>query len=165
MVRLRRRLAVVSLFLLAHAVGAAPLPVAGIARVGYRVSDAAKSQAFYSGVLGLQRMDAPGGAALYKVSDQQYIEIAPGLNATEDVRLTYIALETTDIRLLHRLLRSRGLSAKPPVKDARGDLSIFARKRRRARASSSSNIAPVRSNARPVPSSSIRPAYRAICNT
>ena len=78
MVRLRRRLAVVSLFLLAHAVGAAPLPVAGIARVGYRVSDAAKSQAFYSGVLGLQRMDAPGGAALYKVSDQQYIEIAPG---------------------------------------------------------------------------------------
>jgi catechol 2,3-dioxygenase-like lactoylglutathione lyase family enzyme len=124
MVRLRKRLAFVSLFLLAHAAGAAPLPVLGIARVGYRVADAGKAQAFYSGVLGFSRLDAPGGTALYKVSDQQYIEIAPGLNATQDVRLTHIALETTDIRLLHRLLRSRGFSAKPPVKDARGDLSI-----------------------------------------
>src|SRR5579863_5414082 len=124
MVLLHSRLAISTLFLLAQAAGGAPpLPIAGIARVGYRVADAAKSQAFYSGVLGLQRMDEPGGAALYKVGDQQFVEIAPGLNATEDVRLTYIALETTDIRLLHRLLRSRGLSAKAPVKDVRGDLS------------------------------------------
>jgi catechol 2,3-dioxygenase-like lactoylglutathione lyase family enzyme len=129
MVRLRSRRycgqAIAGLFLLAQAATAAPpLPVAGIARVGYRVADAAKAQAFYSGVLGFPRLDAPGGAALYKVSDQQYVEIAPGLNATEDVRLTYVALETTDIRSLHRLLRSRGLSAKAPAKDAQGDLTI-----------------------------------------
>jgi catechol 2,3-dioxygenase-like lactoylglutathione lyase family enzyme len=129
MARLRRRRncgrTIAALFLLAWAATAAPpLPVAGIARVGYRVADAAKAQAFYSGVLGFPRLDAPGGAALYKVSDQQYVEIAPGLNATEDVRLTYVALETTDIRSLHRLLRSRGLSAKAPAKDAQGDLTI-----------------------------------------
>jgi len=117
--------AIAGLFLLAQAATAAPpLPVAGIARVGYKVADAAKAQAFYSGVLGFERLDEPGGAALYKVGDEQYVEIAPGLKPSEDVRLTYIALETTDIRSLHRLLRSRGLSAKPPVKDARGDLTI-----------------------------------------
>jgi catechol 2,3-dioxygenase-like lactoylglutathione lyase family enzyme len=117
--------AIAGLFLMARvATAAPPLPVAGIARVGYRVADAAKSEAFYSGVLGLKRLDEPNGAALYKVSDRQYIEIAPGLKPSEDVRLTYIALETTNIRSLQRLLRSRGLSAKPPVKDARGDLSI-----------------------------------------
>jgi catechol 2,3-dioxygenase-like lactoylglutathione lyase family enzyme len=115
-----------SVFLLARAAGAAQqLPIAGIARVGYRVTDAAKAQAFYSGVLGLPRVfEAPGGTALYKVSDRQYIEIAPGLNAQENVRLAYIAIETTDIRLLRGMLRARGLSAGVPVKDARGDLSI-----------------------------------------
>jgi catechol 2,3-dioxygenase-like lactoylglutathione lyase family enzyme len=119
------RPAIALLFLLAQAASAAtPLPVTGIARVGYRVADAANAQAFYSGVLGFRRIEAPGGAALYKVSDQQYIEIAPGLSANEDVRLTYVAIETTDIRPLQRMLRSRGLSAKAPVKDARGDLSI-----------------------------------------
>jgi hypothetical protein len=50
-----------------------PLLIEGIARVGYRVADATKAQAFYSGVLGLQRMDEPGGAALYKVNNQQYV--------------------------------------------------------------------------------------------
>ena len=129
MVRLHRRRScwpsIASLLLLARpATAVQPLPIEGIARVGYRVADATKAQAFYSGVLGLQRMDEPGGAALHKVNDQQYVEIAPGLNANEDVRLTYIALETTDIRSLQRLLRSRGLSSKAPVKDARGDLSI-----------------------------------------
>jgi len=124
MVLLHRRLAIASLFVLAQAASAAPLPIAGIARVGYRVADAAKSDAFYSGVLGLPRIGATGGTAVYKVNDQQYIEIAPGLNASEDVRLTYVALETSDIRSLQRLLRSRGLSAGAPVKDARGNLSI-----------------------------------------
>ena len=130
MVRSRRsRLcwpAITSLFLLARAASVAPqLPIAGIARVGYRVTDPAKAQVFYSGVLGLPRVfEAPGGAALYKVSDRQYIEIAPGLNAQENVRLTHIALETTDIRLLRAMLRARGLSASVPTKDARGDLAM-----------------------------------------
>jgi len=115
-----------SLFLLAPAAGVAQqLPIAGIARVGYRVTDADKAQAFYGGVLGLPRVpDAPAGVALYKVSDRQYIEIATGLNPQENVRLAYIALETTDIRLLLRLLRSRGLPAGGPMKDSRGDLSL-----------------------------------------
>jgi len=118
--------AIASLFLLLRAASAAqPLPIAGIARVAYRVTDAVKAQAFYTGVLGFPRVfDAPAGAAFYKVNDRQYIEIAPGLKATQDVRLAYIALETTDIRLLRAMLRSRGLSAGVPVKDARGDLSL-----------------------------------------
>jgi hypothetical protein len=88
-----------ALLLTARVVAAQQLPIAGIARVG--VSDADKAQAFYTGMLGFPRVhESPGGAAIYKVSDHQYIEISPGLSPREDVRLTYIALETPDVRLL-----------------------------------------------------------------
>lgn len=114
------------LFLLAEAaIVAQPLPIAGIAHVGYRVADASKAQAFYNGVLGLPRaFEARDGAAFYKVSDEQYVEITPGLRANEDIRLTHIAIQTTNIQLLRRMLDSRGIAAGVPAKDVRGDLSI-----------------------------------------
>jgi hypothetical protein len=104
---------VASLFVLARAaIGAEQLPVSGIAYVGYRVAESGKSHAFYNGVLGLPRAFAtPDGTAFNKVGDEQYIEIASGLNGTEDVRLTHIALQTTNIQQVRRMLRSRGIVA------------------------------------------------------
>src|SRR5262249_25762546 len=75
-----------------------PLPLEGIAHVGYRVRDLDQAAAYYSGVLGLPRaFQTADGAVMYKVSDTQYLEIAPGLRASDDARLTHIALETSDI--------------------------------------------------------------------
>src|SRR5260370_8690697 len=75
MVRLRRRrhcwMSIAS-FLLAHAADAAPpLPLVGVARVGYRVADATNAQAFYSRVLGLQRMDERARVPLFKCYPHQ----------------------------------------------------------------------------------------------
>ncbi|MBZ5595159.1 MAG: VOC family protein [Acidobacteriia bacterium] len=110
------------------AIVAQQLPITGIAHVGYRVADASKAQAFYNGVLGLPRaFETPDGTAFYKVSDEQYVEIDPGLKPDEDIRLSHIAIQTTNIRLLRRMLHSRGIAVGVPAKDVTGDLSISLR--------------------------------------
>src|SRR5712692_3207826 len=87
-----------------------PPPLEGIAHAGYRVRDLQKTDAYYSGVLGLSRAFRTNeGAAYYKVNDEQYVEIAPGLSSGDDIRLTHIALQTTDIEAMRRLLRRRGI--------------------------------------------------------
>jgi catechol 2,3-dioxygenase-like lactoylglutathione lyase family enzyme len=102
-----------------------PLPLEGIAHIGYRVSDLDKAAAYYSGVLGLPHAFQTGdGAVMYKVSDDQYVEIAPGLKASDDVRLTHVAVQTTDIEAARRMLRSRGIAAPRAAKDSAGDLSF-----------------------------------------
>ena len=88
---------------------AQPLPLEGIAHVGYRVRDSETTGAFYTKTLGLARaFRSSDGADFYKVNDEQYIEVAPGLSEREDIRLTHIALQTPDIRAARRLLRARG---------------------------------------------------------
>ncbi len=93
-----------------------PLPLEGIAHVGFRAANMEKTHAYYTGVLGLRReSQRPGGAAFYKVNDEQSIEIEPGLKPEEDVRLTHIALQTTNGAATRRLLRSRGINVKGPL--------------------------------------------------
>src|SRR6266545_1111637 len=95
-------------------------PLDGIAHIGLRVSDPARAHAYYSGVLGLRRaFTAADGAAFYKVSDDQYLEIAPGLKPDDVVRLTHIALATRDVASVRRLLRTPA-----PRADPNGDLSV-----------------------------------------
>ncbi len=55
------------------------------------------------------------------------MEFAPGLGAQDTVRLTHIALATSDIQALRRLLRSRGITAPEVIKDSAGDLSFSLR--------------------------------------
>jgi catechol 2,3-dioxygenase-like lactoylglutathione lyase family enzyme len=102
-----------------------PLPLEGIAHIGFRVSDLDKAEAYYSGVLGLPRaFRTADGAVMYKVSDEQYVEIAAGLTPSDDIRLTHIALQTADIETSRRLLRARGIQAPRAAKDSAGDLSF-----------------------------------------
>ena len=108
------------LFLAAGAGAAVPPPIAGIAHIAYRVSDAKKAHAFYNGVLGLPRAFAgAGGATFYQVSAEQYVEILPGLSPTDNLRLSHIAIQTTDLAAMRRLLH-----APAPKPDADGNPSF-----------------------------------------
>jgi catechol 2,3-dioxygenase-like lactoylglutathione lyase family enzyme len=99
---------------------AQPLPLEGIAHVAYRVHDLDKSEAYYSGILGLPRaFRTTDGAAFYKVSDDQYIEIGQS-----PAPPFHIALQTTDIAATQRLLRARGITAPRAQKDSAGDLAF-----------------------------------------
>ena len=95
------------------------LPLLGWAHIGVRVSDVAKSRAFYNGVLNLEMpfdLKTPDGqrpaGQYYKVNDTQYIEIAPNLKPGMD-RMTHVSITTTDIAKLHQMLEDRGLKPGP----------------------------------------------------
>jgi catechol 2,3-dioxygenase-like lactoylglutathione lyase family enzyme len=106
----------------ATALSGQPLPLEGIAHVGYRVGDLDKADAYYSGVLGLARaFRTNDGAAFYKVSDDQYAEIAAGQSPSPPF---HIALQTADIEAVRRLLRVRGIAAPRATKDPAGDLAF-----------------------------------------
>ena len=95
-------------------------PIEGIAHVAYRVTDSGKAHAYYNGVLGFPRaFTTAEGGAFYQVSTDQYVEVVPGLPAGENLRLTHIAIQTTDIAAMRRLLR-----APAPRTDAAGNLSF-----------------------------------------
>ncbi len=98
------------------------IPLEGIAHIGYRVADLDKADAYYTGVLGLSRaFRTADGAAFYKVSDDQYVEIRTGESA---VPAFHVALQTTSIEGLRRVLRARGIEAPRAATDAAGDLSF-----------------------------------------
>src|SRR5579864_1285230 len=101
---------------------AQPLPLEGIAHIGYRVHDLDKADAYYHGILGLPRaFRTTSGAAFYKVSDDQYIEIA----ARDSRALPFhIALQSTNLEATRRLLRARGIAAPRPAKDTGGNLAF-----------------------------------------
>jgi catechol 2,3-dioxygenase-like lactoylglutathione lyase family enzyme len=99
-----------------------PLPIEGIAHVGYRVHDLEKADAYYSGILGLPRsFRANDGAVFYKVNDEQYVEIWAG---ESPVPAFHIALQTTDIEGARRLLQARGIVAPRAAKDSAGNLAF-----------------------------------------
>ncbi len=106
----------------ATAVFGQALPLEGIAHVGYRAGDLDKAEAYYSGVLGLPRaFRTNDGAAFYKVSDEQYVEIAAGQSPAPPF---HIALQTADIEAARRLLRARGIAVPRAAKDSAGDLAF-----------------------------------------
>src|SRR5438105_389630 len=84
-----------------------PTPLKGIAHVGYRVRDLEQTGTYYTSVLGFPRaFTAANGAVFYRINDAQHLEFAAGPGPQDNVRLTHIALETSDIQGLRRLLRS-----------------------------------------------------------
>jgi catechol 2,3-dioxygenase-like lactoylglutathione lyase family enzyme len=100
-----------------------PLPLEGIAHIGYRVHDLEKAEAYYSGILGLPHaFRTNDGAAYYKVSDDQYVEIWEGESPAPPF---HVALQTTDIEAARRLLRARGIAAPRAAKDSAGDLAFM----------------------------------------
>jgi catechol 2,3-dioxygenase-like lactoylglutathione lyase family enzyme len=94
----------------------AELPLLGLAHVGFRVADLEAARAFYHGVLGYDEafdLKAPDGhiaIAYFKVNDNQFIEIFPGIPPDRTVMMTHVAFYTGDLERLHQLMEERGVS-------------------------------------------------------
>ncbi len=106
-----------------------PLPLEGIACASFRVSDLERSRAYYTGRLGYQQAFELKNAgvttnAFLKVNEDQYIELEPGLSPSENVRLTRIAFQTTDIESLRRALSARGLNPPTAAQTSDGNLAF-----------------------------------------
>jgi catechol 2,3-dioxygenase-like lactoylglutathione lyase family enzyme len=93
------------------------LPILGLAHAAFQVSDLEKATGFYQGVLGYQpvgtlpKADGTGvGLIFFKVNDDQYIEVSPGLAPDQNRRMTHISFQTDDIEKLHKILAERGLN-------------------------------------------------------
>lgn len=124
------RILTLALLVASAAFGADDLPIIGLAHVGFRTSDLEKARAFYSGVLGydeafaLKNDTGDVSLAYFKINDDQYIEIFPGLPPEEDVRLTHVAFQTSDIDKLRRMLSDRGIDAPKPQRGRDGNLNL-----------------------------------------
>jgi len=107
-------------------------PILGVAHIGLKTGDLAKSRAFYGQLLGFQEpftINKPSGGLMltyFKVNDHQYVEIFPELkNAAED-RLSHIAFETTDAEALRHYLGAKGVPVPQTLKPGLdGNLSFM----------------------------------------
>ena len=92
----------------------APTRLAGIAHAAIRVSDLAKSRAFYR-KLGFEEAFAMNqGAtpteAFFKVNDRQFIELYPQRQPSQPIGFMHVCFESADIESLNRAYIARGLS-------------------------------------------------------
>jgi len=88
--------------------------ITGINHVAFRVSDAAAARRFYGDVLGLsERTVASGKRIIYTVGARQHVALELGLAPDEDERLSHLAFETVDIKVMTGFLSSRGTLVQP----------------------------------------------------
>ncbi len=107
-------------------------PIVGVAHIGLETNDIAAAREFYGHVLGYQEpftLDKTTGGLMltyFKVNDHQYIEVFPDLKSESQDRLSHIAFETTDIRLLRDYLAAHGVKVPATVPLGRdGNLSMM----------------------------------------
>jgi catechol 2,3-dioxygenase-like lactoylglutathione lyase family enzyme len=92
-----------------------PVPVVGIANITFKVSDLAKSRAYYQGILGLPEAfdlkDSSGKvtSVYFKVNDDQYVEITPNLMPGDLIREARVAFQSSDLEKLHAIYVERGV--------------------------------------------------------
>lgn len=106
-------------------------PIVGIANFVVKTDSIDEARKFYTGVLGYDEVfqhRRPGTAAdisVFKVNDQQYIEVTQTLANEADDKLIQIGYETKDARKLRDYLASKGVTAPAKVgKDADGNFSF-----------------------------------------
>jgi len=104
--------------------------ILGLAHVALRVSDIAKSRAFYKDFLGFAepfKLDNPDGSlslTFIKINDRQYLELFPGLEPGAD-RLDHVALETDDAERMRLYLAAHGVKVPGHVPKGRiGNLNF-----------------------------------------
>src|SRR2546425_7800488 len=79
------------------------VPVVGIAGIAFRVSDLDKARRYYQGVLGLAEAfstaDSSGRIAsvFFKVNDDQYVEVVPGLAPGTIDREVRVIFQSSDL--------------------------------------------------------------------
>jgi lactoylglutathione lyase len=92
-----------------------PVPLVGIANITFKVSDLAKSRAYYQGILGLPETfdlkDSSGKvtSVYFKVNDEQYVEITPNLMPGDLIREGRVAFQSSDLEKLHAIYVERGV--------------------------------------------------------
>src|SRR5690348_10986139 len=125
--------------LLLVALGVPPLTAAGptrppitkIANFVVKADNIEEARRFYSGVLGYDEIfrhkraiSGDAELSVFKINDEQYIEVAPTLANAADDKLIQIGFETSDARKLRDYLVSKGVSAPSAVsKDPDGNYS------------------------------------------
>ena len=88
--------------------------ISGVAHMAIYVSDMEKARGFYRDLLGFQEpydlKNADGSLSMtfFKVNEDQYIEVFPGLKPEQD-RLNHIAFATEDAAGLRTFLAARGV--------------------------------------------------------
>ncbi len=107
----------------------APIPaqaqrpkIPGVAHIGLKTDDILSARNFYGRDLGFQEPFSramPDGvqAAYFKVNDHQYIEVYPDLKDPAEDRLSHIAFETENARLMRDYLAIRGVNVPATVKN------------------------------------------------
>src|SRR4051812_23372022 len=98
--------------------------LSGVAHMAISVSDVEKSRGFYHGWLGFQEpydlrnADGSLNMTFFKVNEEQYIEVSPGLQPERD-RLNHIAMVTDDAAALREYLAARGVKVPAAVNKVR----------------------------------------------
>jgi catechol 2,3-dioxygenase-like lactoylglutathione lyase family enzyme len=96
----------------------------GVAHMAVFVSDIEKSRSFYRDLLGFQEpfdlKNADGSLSLtfFKVNEDQYIEVFPGLKPEQD-RLNHIAFQTDNAEALRVYLAAQGVKVPDKVNKVR----------------------------------------------
>jgi len=118
-------------FLLLLAAGRSQeLPIAGLAGVGLKVSNLDQAREYYTGWLGFEvaftEKDAAGHVSelLFKVNDDQFLEVFPGLDPNDDVRRTHVSFLSADVAGLRQTLLTRQVSPGPLLKNRHGNLEF-----------------------------------------
>jgi catechol 2,3-dioxygenase-like lactoylglutathione lyase family enzyme len=95
------------------------LPILGVAGITFRVSSLEKARRYYEGVLGLPEAftikDDAGrvNSIFFKVNDDQFVEVVPGLAAGGLNRQVRLMIQSFDLRRLHDVYTARGLNPSP----------------------------------------------------
>jgi catechol 2,3-dioxygenase-like lactoylglutathione lyase family enzyme len=102
-----------------------PANLAGIAHVALRVSDLARSRAFYQ-KLGFEQafaftMFGFTTEAFLKINDRQFIEIYPP-QPSQSIGFMHLCFESTDLAALNRAYLARNLSPTPVKRAGAGNL-------------------------------------------
>jgi len=104
--------------------GAAPaprseLPILGIAGITFRVSDLDRARRYYQGVLGFPEAftlkDARGqvSSIFFKVNDDQFVEVIPGLQPGAVNRQVRVMIQSSDLDRLHDIYAAKAVNPTP----------------------------------------------------
>jgi catechol 2,3-dioxygenase-like lactoylglutathione lyase family enzyme len=103
------------------------LPILGVAGITFRVSNLDRARRYYEGVLGLPEAftlkDDAGrvSSIFFKVNDDQYVEVVPGLSPGGLNRQARVLIQSFDLKRLHDAYTLRGLSPSAIVRGPDGN--------------------------------------------
>ncbi len=89
--------------------------ILGIAHISLKVSDINKARKFYRNLLGYEEAfsyynkDGSIWISFFKINDRQYLEITPNLKPDQVDRLNHYCLETDNLEMMRKYLKSKGI--------------------------------------------------------